>query len=349
MHPVIGFLPENTLRVHVLIGLRQEQIPVVVELIQELAAHPLVRERVDGAPDLEIVVDRTAVRRHRVVEVIRDPVGRGPGEGARDVVDVAAAAIVVGHQADGEPIGDHRDVQHALDRGARIAVGGGRIGGVDIRLDPIELRLVGDVAHHARLGACAEECSLGALEDLDALEIGGIDIEVTAGDLARLIVEVGRDVREAAGRAHTLETADAGRQATDEDIALTGANAAGGHVRQVLHEVIEGLDVELTERLGGQRLDGDRHVLDALGSALRGDDHFLQLVARAGRGCRFCRGKHNRRGRRTEDCRHRRGDLRIGLHRALPVRCDFPTPNTPRPDERGLRRLSIPVPRTTLE
>src|SRR5438105_7821427 len=128
-------------------------------------------------------------------------------------------------------------------------------------------------------------CALWALEDLDALEIGGVDIEVTAGDLARLIIEVGRDVREAAGRAHTLETADAGRQATDKDIALTGANAAGGHVRQVLHEVIEGLDVELTERLGGQRLDGDRHVLDALGSALRGDDHFLQLLARAGRGC----------------------------------------------------------------
>src|SRR6266480_148734 len=248
-------------------------------------------------------------------------------ERAGDVVDVAAPTVLVGDYADGELIGDHRDVQNALYRGARIAVGGGRIGGADVRLDTIQPRLVGDVANHPCLGAGAEERPLRALEDLDALEVGGVDVEVAARNLPRLIVEISRDVREAAGRAHALGAADAGGESPDEDVALPGTVAAGGHVRQVLHEVVEGLDVQLGERLRSQRLNGDRNVLHALGAALRRDDDLLQLVARAARRTCFRRGPNDRSGRRTEDGRHRRRDLRIRLHRALPgVVVIFPRP-----------------------
>src|SRR2546422_7837685 len=64
------------------------------------------------------------------------------------------------------------------DRGARIAVRGGRIGGADVRLDAIELRLVGDVSHHPRLRTGSEQRPLRALEDLDALKICGVNVEV---------------------------------------------------------------------------------------------------------------------------------------------------------------------------
>src|SRR5207248_3124256 len=202
---VVALLPAHTLRVQVLIGLGQQIVPVVVDLVEELATHTLVGERVGRAPDLEIVVDRTAVWRHDSAEVIHHHlVGRGAGERAGDVVDVAAPTVVVGDYADGELIGDHRDVQNALDRGARIAVRGRRIGGADVRLDAIELRLVGDVSNHPCLRSGSEQRPLRALEDLDTLEIGGVDVEVAAGNLARLIVVIRRDVRVAASRAYAL-------------------------------------------------------------------------------------------------------------------------------------------------
>src|SRR5207253_10458600 len=106
-------------------------------------------------------------------------------EGAGDVVDVAAPTVVVGDYADAELIGDHRDVQNALYRGARIAVGGGCIGGADVRLDTIQPRLVGDVENHPCLRSVAEERPLRALENLDALEVVGVGIEVADLDMPR--------------------------------------------------------------------------------------------------------------------------------------------------------------------
>ena len=77
-----------------------------------------------------------------------------------------------------------------------VAVRGRRVAGVHRRLGHVELRLVGDVAQYARLRAGAEQRALRALEDLDALQVGGVDVEIAARQLRRLLVEVDRDVRE---------------------------------------------------------------------------------------------------------------------------------------------------------
>ena len=55
---------------------------------------------------------------------------------------------------------------------------------VDVAFGLVELRLVGDVADHARLGARAEKRALRTLQHLDALQVGRVDVEVAAGELA---------------------------------------------------------------------------------------------------------------------------------------------------------------------
>ena len=58
-----------------------------------------------------------------------------------------------------------------------------------------------------------------------------------------------------------------------------------GHVLDV---VVEGLDVQLLQRLARERLDRDRHVLDVLIAALRGDGHLADRKSRLfGGGCRI--------------------------------------------------------------
>src|SRR5450631_2554689 len=90
------------------------------------------------------------------------------------------------------------------------------VAGRDIAFRDVELRLVRDVAHHAGFGAGAEQGALRAFEDFDALEVRGIDIQVAAGQRARLFVEVDRDARKAADTARALHTLRGRRQAAHE-------------------------------------------------------------------------------------------------------------------------------------
>src|SRR5258708_14186264 len=71
---------------------------------------------------------------------------------------------------------------------------------IDDRLGLVELRLVGDVTNDARLRTCAEQGSLRALEHFDTLDIGRIGVEVAAGQLGGLLLEVDRDGREPSSR-----------------------------------------------------------------------------------------------------------------------------------------------------
>ncbi len=57
---------------------------------------------------------------------------------------------------------------------------GRRITRIDVTFGHVDFRLVGDVAHHSGLCTGAEQCSLRALEHLDTLDIGRVDVEISA-------------------------------------------------------------------------------------------------------------------------------------------------------------------------
>ena len=139
----------------------------------------------------------------------------------------------------------------------------------------VELGLVGDVAQGARLGAAAKQGALRAFQHFDALEVGGVDIDVASGELHRHVVEVEGDVRERRDGGAGLVAREAGRKAAHVDIALARAVVGEGHIGRVLQEAVQIGDVELFQLLVAERLNGLRNVLDRLVPARRGDDDLL--------------------------------------------------------------------------
>ncbi len=164
-------------------------------------------------------------------------------------------------------------------------------------LEAVELGLVGDVADRAGLGTAAEQRALRAFEHFDALEVGGIDVEVARRELQRLVVEIQRDVGEVADRRARLAAGEPGAETADEDRALARAVVPEGDVGRVLDQVVERRDVELRQRLAGEGLDRQRHLLDAFVAALRGDGDLADAeVGRIGRGGSVGRGRGRNRG-----------------------------------------------------
>jgi hypothetical protein len=110
------------------------------------------------------------------------------------------------------------------------------------------------------------------------------------------------------------------RQAAHEDVALRRAVAGLRDVGQILDVLIERLDVELTQRVAGERLHRHRHVLDVLRDALRRDDDFgeARRVVRAGCGGGL-RLREHRRGMRAQDGDHGPADLGIESHAGTPL------------------------------
>ena len=119
--------------------------------------------------------------------------------------------------------GDQRQVQHRGHVGIRIAVRRDAVAGLDVRLGHVELRLVGDVADHAGLGAGAEQRALRTFQHLDAIQVGRVDIEVAVGQLSGLVVQIDGDVRPQAGGAAALARLRARAQAAHEDLVLARA------------------------------------------------------------------------------------------------------------------------------
>ena len=277
-------------------------------------------------------------------------VGGAARESPGDVVDVATAGFVVDHAPNGEIVA-HWQVEDRLERVARVAVRGGRVAGRYVRFDAIELGLVRDVANDAGLRTGAEQRALRAFEHLDTLEVGGIDVEVTPGQLSGLVVEIDRDIGEAADHPGSLQGADGRRQAAHVDVVLAGAEALRRDVRQVLDVVIEGGHVQLGQGVARECLNRDRHVLQVLLAAVRRDDHFLQFDRRTRRGRRVRRrGEDDRRCRRTEDHRNGRRDLRIRLHRVAPRGLVVISPlERSTPAQAAPRQRSIPLTRVALE
>src|SRR5207253_597412 len=288
--------------------------------------YSLVGNGIDRPRGQTVVVERRAAGRHaeggrsgadrtraggrrarraggRVLGVVDADVGALAGEGRRHVVDVATAVVVVDHPSQGDGVGNQRDVQDRSQVGIRIAVRGDSVSGLDARLDLIELRLVGDVADHTRLGARAEERPLRAFQHLDAIQVSGVDIEVAVGELAGLVVEVDGDVGPRPRRATPLAGLRPGAQAAHEDLVLARAVARGRDAWQEFDVVVEGRDVELLQGLSGEGLHRDRHVLDALLALLSRDDDLLERASLGCAGRRLGGGRAD--GRASQDGRYR--------------------------------------------
>ena len=241
-------------------------------------------------------------------------VRRQPLENALLIGDVAAAGVVVDHRAHRQRVGDQRQVDHGLHFGIRVAVGGGAVIGGDRALGSVELGLVGDVAHDARLRSRTEQGPLRTFQDFDALHVGGIHIEIAARQCRRLIVEIHRHIGELTDGSITLGAAGARAQAAHVDVALAGSDGAGGHVGQVFDEIVEGRHVQLGQRFRRERLDCDGHVLDVFRAALgRDGDLGDRIGTLPGRICR-----QGRRTIDTEDGANRIRQLMVRLQCSLP-------------------------------
>ncbi len=148
---------------------------------------------------------------------------------------------------------------------------GRSVAGFDVPLGHVELWFVRDVADRAGLGAGTEQRSLRTLQNLDAIEIGGIDVEVAIRELPGLIIQVDCDVRPQARRTAALAGLGTSAQAAHENLVLARPVVRRRNVRQKLDVVVQRRDVQLLERLPRHRLNRDRHVLHVLRAPLRGD------------------------------------------------------------------------------
>src|SRR6266853_1956188 len=186
-----------------------------------------------------------------------------------------------------------------------ITVSGHSVAGLEVRLGHVEPRLVRDVTDHAGLGAGTEQRALRTFQNLDAIQVGGVDVQVAIRQLAGLVVEVNGNVRPHARRAAPLAGLRAGAQAPHEYLVLARSVIRRRNVRQILDVVVECRDVELLQRLFGQRLHRDWHVLYVLRAALRGDgDFFERSGTRFGTAGRRL-GPVRYRGRASQDGRYR--------------------------------------------
>src|SRR5581483_6588356 len=164
------------------------------------------------------------------------------------------------------------------------------------------------------------ERALRPLENLDALQVRGIDVEIAARQLSGLIVQIDRDIRKAVDGPTRLGSLVADTQAAHEDLRLTWPGGGARDVGQISHRVVEVRDIQLLQRLAGKRLDGDRHILRVLAAPLRGDNDFLQTAAGSGRLISRRSGMDRGGCVGPENCGDCAGALGVDMHRpSLPL------------------------------
>ena len=272
---------KGALGIQALIGFSNQNVPIGRDLEAEFDASTSVIHRVEIVLDQRGVVVLAAVgllvrRQFVAVTLVRQIVGAKVARQARKsrrlVVDVAAVMIGVNHRANRQFVLNDRQVDHGIERAVYRAANGAAEAPFDPAFELVVLGLVGDVPNHARLRATAEQRPLRPFEHFDALDISHIDVGVVRRELHRLIVEINRDVGEAADRACPLFAGKARRQPAHEDGARARPVVGEGDVGGVLQQIVEGGDVELAERIGAEGLDGQRHVLQRLVAAGRGHD-----------------------------------------------------------------------------
>src|SRR5690606_11234915 len=94
-----------------------------------------------------------------------------------DVVDIAAVQPIEGGRAHGQPVLDHRNVDHPLDVIRRVTVLGDGRPGAQGSEHLVQLRLLAYVFDRPAHAVAAVQGSLGALQDFDAVHVeeDGID------------------------------------------------------------------------------------------------------------------------------------------------------------------------------
>src|ERR1700680_561408 len=108
---------------------------------------------------------------------------------------------------------------------------GDAVASFEVGLGFVQLRLVGDVAHHTCLRASAEQSTLRTFQNLDALEVCGVDIEVAGRKLAGLVIEVDGDVGKPPDGTARLAAGGTDAQAAHVDVALARTVAGRRDVR----------------------------------------------------------------------------------------------------------------------
>ncbi len=218
----------------------------------------------------------------------------------RDVVDEPRVAAGIANEPDRRAV-RQRQVHEPFDAATRVSRVDLDDPEIVTSLEPPDLRLLGNDAQRAGHRTRAEQRALWSGQRLDPLDVVDVDVEVVVDGRDRLFVEVHTDER---GGADAQAVAAIGH-AADVELRLPGAEGLVRQARQVLRVIVEVADRQLSQRAGIQRLDADRHVLQALGASLRRHDDFFQAAP--------CLG--GRRRMRREDSRDRHGQRLQGGRR----------------------------------
>ena len=136
-----------------------------------------------------------------------------------------------------------------------------------------QIGFVGDIADRAAHRARPEQRALRPGQDFDPLEIGRVNVKVTARGRGRRIVQVERDVGLDACDAKNLRTRSVGRKAANIDRRDAGAARRGSHRGQVFNQLFEIGDVELRQLFTAKRLDRDRNAVCGFVAAGRSHDN----------------------------------------------------------------------------
>ena len=208
--PHVRIVVKDTLGFELLRGVLQQGRPVVID--GPLQAHPdttIVR-------GIDVILDHGRVIGHfldhrdvhttgahhrpvgkngalRIVNTVpgeRRVDGRVGLEGAFHVIDVTALVIVIQGRAEGQLVGNDRDIDHGFE-GVRIStLMGLRVAARETGLELVQNGLVGDQAHGAGHGTGAVERALRTGQHLDSLHISDEDIQVATAGRDRLLVKI---------------------------------------------------------------------------------------------------------------------------------------------------------------
>jgi hypothetical protein len=202
---------------------------------------------------------------------------------AVDIVDVAALMVKIAGDAQGQLVLDDRDVDIAIDLAAHRRAVGRRDRAVDPPAPPGQVGLAGDVADRAAHRTGTEQRALGPGQNLDAVEIDRIDIEVAPRHRTGRIVEIERDVGLNAHGAHELRAGRIGRKAANVDRGHTRSARGRPHVRHLRDEVFKVRDMQVAQRLAAQRPDRQRDLVGRFRTAGGCHDDIGQAAIVGGR------------------------------------------------------------------